>query len=835
MKPFRKTFAYYLAEKPTRAVPSEKAHYRALLEEFTSSHYLRHPLPARRSPSHPPPPPTGRIAPEYAGFFEALGQKGPDAPPVLQGMAGERLPGFPGAPIPSWDKAPAGYRGDRHHLAYMVLPSVKGNLIETIVSIRCQKTAHHIHAIIFIDSPTDCKRIKSAYNRSIRVMHHPDTAIENPDFKDNGAFEIVVFLVAEAGRNTARLINTGFREAYAAHAKYAVVMESGDTLSHHHAATLTTRMDRDKACVASPRRLDAPEEEQGPMPLKHGEEPAQGTRHPPPSPPACVAFHMDEVAALHGDSYLCNVFLGPPHVLPDLMRRLVDRAHAQDAARQAITCIPARTVIARKTQYSPEALAELKLDPRRTNVLILGYSDDASKGGAITVTNNLAMGLLNETTDVYMLINSFDDTGIEFYKGQKNGTRFRFRDRGELLKALSHVSPANLALFDIIHVNCWHFANDFIPFHKKRDALGIEDFFNAFPMAHLVYTDHSDYSKDKRIINAGLQEELAGHGVTDFEALAPEQQEQFIQAYKLDRHGKTTLTDGGYYWTTEMNDRFWARWTLMNFSCKRELMKLADKTVYVSKSQRDTIPRLCPNIVYGQRPLLPGGTLPDVIYNGVDIDRFENDSGLDELVYHLRNARGKEIAIPRTGKVVLYLGRLDPHKGILHFARAIPRISRSHPDATFLFVGGHAPGFDKEIVAASGQCPKVIVAGRVPGQRNAAAIYKRSDLTVQPTLGESFNQVAMESLFMGTPVAISDIDGPGEVYIQNGLAFGLKPGDTADIADKITDILSNLARAREQVRQNRQRIIRAFHAETMCRNYFHLYTTLMERRSHAPN
>jgi glycosyltransferase involved in cell wall biosynthesis len=276
--------------------------------------------------------------------------------------------------------------------------------------------------------------------------------------------------------------------------------------------------------------------------------------------------------------------------------------------------------------------------------------------------------------------------------------------------------------------------------------------------------------------------------------------------------------------------KFEGRWTLTNFSCKRELMALADKTIYVSKSQRDSIPLLCPNIIYGKRQNAPSGTTPKVIYNGVNTDQFEFDKGLDDLVYNLHNTKGELINIPKKGKIILYLGRIDIYKGVIYFAKAIPTIAKKFQNVTYLFVGGYSTGFDEKIRKACEYNKNVIITGRIPGDRSAAALFKRADLTVQPTLGESFNQVAMESLFMGTPVAISNIDGPQEVYVKTGFAYGLKPGDSCAIAESIISILDNLDEAKEKVRKNKKRLKETYHAEKMCSDYNTLFKSFQSAR-----
>ncbi|RKZ51047.1 MAG: hypothetical protein DRR16_16830 [Candidatus Parabeggiatoa sp. nov. 3] len=704
------------------------------------------------------------------------------------------------------------YDGNKDIVCYIVLPSLTDNLLETMVSIRLQETRKSIVAVVITSSQNEYEAIKLAYKDYIRSVIDHENDANNITLKPNGLFEIVIVLISDEAYNEATLINKGLRFAYKYNAKYAVLIEFGDVLESHHASTLITTIEQSNSCCASVRNIT----DNYTYDLAH----IKASR---------LMFNMNDIALLDKVNYLCDIRFDKYYALPELLTRLEKHVNPNNT-RPTLSYTNHNIIAVGKNRYNDKELDELKLDPSKFNILLMVYSDNLSKGGAITVTNNLIKGLANKDTNLYMLVNYFDSNEIEFYRVNEDSKRFDFADRNDFLKHLSYISPANLALFDIINIHCWHFGSDFIPFHSTSDPLKMADFFDHFPMARIVYTDHSDYSKDKRMINKGLADELLKLGVNDFEQLSTRQKEAFLQAHKLNGYDKHTPMDGGYYWSNEMDDHFWGRWTLTNFSCKRELMALADKTIYVSKSQRDSIPLLCPNIIYGKRQNAPSGTTPKVIYNGVDTDQFEFDKGLDELVYNLHNTKGELINIPKKGKIILYLGRIDIYKGVIYFAKAIPTIAKKFPNVTYLFVGGYSTGFDDEIRKACEYHKNVIITGRIHGDRSAAALFKRADLTVQPTLGESFNQVAMESLFMGTPVAISDIDGPQEVYVKTGFAYGLKPGDSCAIAESIISILDNLDEAKEKVRKNKKRLKETYHAEKMCSDYNTLFKSFQSAR-----
>ncbi|MBO1350571.1 MAG: glycosyltransferase family 4 protein [Hormoscilla sp. GUM202] len=790
---------YYMTNKPIRGKYNEQEYRLMVLNEFTSSNYFKSTLQNPEALDILHHYEIGKIDQEYKDFYgeqdkdiiyelwtdkiarlkeKCRNTEAHDAEVVRQRIA--RQLGIKTKADLNGERSTKVYDGDKDIVCYIVLQSLADNLLETLVSIRLQEVKKSIVAVVITSSESECQAIKLAYKDRIRSVIDYDNEANNITLKPNRLFEIVIALVSDRAYNKAILINKGLRFAYNYHAKYAVIIESGDILESNHASTLITTIEQNNSCSAYARNTAG----NYPLDLAH-----INTSN--------LMLNMNDLALLDRENYLCDTRFDKYYALPELLIRL-EKHLSRNNSLPAISCINRNIITLRKNRYSCKELDELKLDPGKLNILLMSYSDELSKGGAITVICNLMKRLSNKNTKVYILVNYFDSNKIEFYLANEDTKRFDFADRKDFLKHLSSVSPANLALFDIINIHCWHFGNDFIPFHFPSDSMKIEEFFNYFPMARIVYTDRSDYSKDKRIINKGLTDELLKLGTKDFEQLSTEQKETFLQTYKLNADNKYTLIDGGYYWSDEMEDRFWAKWVLTNFSCKRELMALADETVYVSKSQRKSIPLLCPNIRYGRRQNAPFERSPKVIYDGVDTDKFEFDKGLDTLVYNLHNSRGEPIDIPKKGQIILYLGRIDIYKGVIYLAKAIPTISKRFPNITYLFVGGYSAGFEEEIRKACEYNKNVIITGILPGERNAAALFKRADLTVQPTLGESFNQVALESLFMGTPVAISNIDGPQEIYVQQGFAFGLKPGDSCAIAETIISILENLDEAKKK-------------------------------------
>lgn len=191
----------------------------------------------------------------------------------------------------------------------------------------------------------------------------------------------------------------------------------------------------------------------------------------------------------------------------------------------------------------------------------------------------------------------------------------------------------------------------------------------------------------------------------------------------------------------------------------------AQRVSVLNSAMRDTCSRL--------------GVAPDhvaVIPNGVDTDIF---TILD------RSACRAELGLPADGRVILFVGSLDPVKGIDTLLRAFGALSPRLLEPTRLAVvgGGHLEQPLKALAVELGLADRVTFAGpvshaRLPVWMNAA------DFLCLPSLREGHPNVMMEALACGTPVVGSAV-GSVPDFIDGATGFLATPGDAADLADKL--------------------------------------------------
>ena len=158
------------------------------------------------------------------------------------------------------------------------------------------------------------------------------------------------------------------------------------------------------------------------------------------------------------------------------------------------------------------------------------------------------------------------------------------------------------------------------------------------------------------------------------------------------------------------------------------------------------------------------------------------------------------------GRLVLFVGRLEPHKGpdmaIRAFAEAAARDAGATSDVSLVVVGG-SPGerFDAKrgrllrLAAALGLAGRVTFLPAQPQDR-LAELYSAAEVVVVPSRSESFGLVALEAQACGTPVVAAAAGGLPHVVADGSTGFLVRGGEPGKYADRILRILSDPRRSR---------------------------------------
>ncbi len=174
-----------------------------------------------------------------------------------------------------------------------------------------------------------------------------------------------------------------------------------------------------------------------------------------------------------------------------------------------------------------------------------------------------------------------------------------------------------------------------------------------------------------------------------------------------------------------------------------------------------------------------GGTYY-LIPNGVDVDRFHPDN---EPFEQWRSADRINI---------VFVGRLDPRKGVNHLIAAIPQvIEKTRGRARFLIVGDSYLRRKLEAAVRTDMREHVTFIGPVPVQ-DLPRWYATADIFVSPATGnESFGIVLLEAMAAGRPVVCSDIPGYRSAVIGDYNGVLHEPGNVDALAQALTGLVEH--------------------------------------------
>jgi glycosyltransferase involved in cell wall biosynthesis len=196
------------------------------------------------------------------------------------------------------------------------------------------------------------------------------------------------------------------------------------------------------------------------------------------------------------------------------------------------------------------------------------------------------------------------------------------------------------------------------------------------------------------------------------------------------------------------NGEVWAN----NNGLMRQLLKFTDRIIVrcatnllaVSPSQRDF---LISNRIVGASKI-------DVVANGsisgVDASRFSpNDSARQRLrISH---------AIPSDSVVFLYLGRLNPDKGVIDLFEAFSLVAQKNNSHHLMIVGPDEAGLESECMKLAQSFPGRV--HRVGFTENPEFYMASADVICLPSYREGLPMVLIEAASVGLPAIASRIYG----------------------------------------------------------------------------
>ncbi|WP_299024390.1 glycosyltransferase [uncultured Thermanaerothrix sp.] len=226
-----------------------------------------------------------------------------------------------------------------------------------------------------------------------------------------------------------------------------------------------------------------------------------------------------------------------------------------------------------------------------------------------------------------------------------------------------------------------------------------------------------------------------------------------------------------------------------------------------------------------------------IIPPGVDVGRF----------YPIPKDEARAfVGVPDEARMILFVGRIEPLKGIETLIRALRLIQDTGRLACcphyLAIIGGNPPTgaeqMDSEMTRLQrlakqlGVKDVVLFLGK-QAQESLPYYYSAADVLVLPSHYESFGMVALEAMACGTPVIASQVGGLPFLVRDGVTGFVIPDGEPAILADRLTQLIldSNL---REQMGKRAVEHAQPYAWTKIVRQIVRLYERLLTLQTAPP-
>ena len=210
-----------------------------------------------------------------------------------------------------------------------------------------------------------------------------------------------------------------------------------------------------------------------------------------------------------------------------------------------------------------------------------------------------------------------------------------------------------------------------------------------------------------------------------------------------------------------------------------------------------------------------------LIPNGVDIAPFRACS--EERVEELRARYA-----PNGEKLLFFIGRITPEKGVQVLLRALPPLRWKYPDLRLLVAGKNSeqmqPLVDELHIGEA-----VELLGFIDSEtRNC--LYRAVDAAVFPSLYEPFGIVALEAMAAGCNVIASDVGGLGEVVDHHRTGLTSVADDPGSIVWAVDQLFSDPVQAQAMRARAMQEVIRSYDWRIIAASTLDTYKAVLAQR-----
>jgi len=211
-----------------------------------------------------------------------------------------------------------------------------------------------------------------------------------------------------------------------------------------------------------------------------------------------------------------------------------------------------------------------------------------------------------------------------------------------------------------------------------------------------------------------------------------------------------------------------------------------------------------------------------VVPRGLNIEEYQKPEGAYDLKARYPQLNGK--------RVILFLGRVDPQKGINLLLEAFKMISEVMKDA-YLVIAGPAEErylrILKQYCAENNMAKRIIFSGSLFGEDKVSVLYG-ADVFVLPSFKESFGISVLEAMAVRLPVVVTRRVGlaPDIEEYSSGIVTDYDP---RQISDAVLGLLADENKRKNMAANARRLVEERFLWENMSNAMISVYNSILNK------
>ena len=241
--------------------------------------------------------------------------------------------------------------------------------------------------------------------------------------------------------------------------------------------------------------------------------------------------------------------------------------------------------------------------------------------------------------------------------------------------------------------------------------------------------------------------------------------------------------------------------------CERTALENADAIVAVSGAMREDVLECYPAI---------DPSRVQVIHNGIDTEEYKPDTGSDVL---------ERYGVDPSTPYVIFVGRITHQKGLEHLLDAAPMLD---PNANLVLCAGapDTPEIGERVRSRIPQLERTIWIEEMLPKPQVIQLLTHATVFVCPSIYEPMGIVNLEAMACETAVVASRVGGIPEVVAEGETGFLVDPGNAAELAERVNELLGDPELAARFGKAGRKRAVEHFSWRTIAERTADLYRSL---------